>query len=393
MRQTNSEALDRIGGASAQARAAPVVAIFRIELFKPSETFIASQVRNLRRYRPVFVGRLDHPVPAGFRASPLPSNRWSWLWTLLGRSREAGAALAGVNAAVVHAHFATDGAVIAPYAAALNTPLVVTLHGFDVAVTRLGIARSRNPTLVYSYFMRRRLFAYADTFLCVSKYIYDLAVIRNFPKNKLLLHYIGIDLETLRPANEWQEDKIVHIGRLVEKKGTEYLIKAMPAVLRQRPNAKLLILGSGPLAAELGELASSLKLSEHVIFAGETTHAQAMQELATATVACAPSVTARNGDSEGLPTVVLEAAALAVPVVASRTSGIPEAVLDGVTGYLAPERDVDALAKALLTILGDKAKRAQMGAAGRLYMEQKFDQRKQTEQLEEIYDGLQRGRL
>jgi glycosyltransferase involved in cell wall biosynthesis len=104
-------------------------------------------------------------------------------------------------------------------------------------------------------------------------------------------------------------------------------------------------------------------------------------------------VTARNGDSEGLPTVVLEAAALAVPVVASRTSGIPEAVLDGVTGYLAPERDVDALAKALLTILGDKAKRAQMGAAGRLYMEQKFDQRKQTEQLEEIYDGLQRGRL
>ena len=103
-----------------------------------------------------------------------------------------------------------------------------------------------------------------------------------------------------------------------------------------------------------------------------------------------PSVTAANGDSEGLPTVVLEAGALGVPVVGSRTSGIPEAIEDGITGVLTPERDVAALAAALVSILNDKARRARMGEAARLLMEQRFDQRRQTAELETIYDGCRR---
>ncbi len=374
----------------AAAAAAPVVAIFRLELFKRSETFITSQVRNLRRYRPVFVGRLIGAAPDGFRASPLPSGRWGRLNMLLGTSRETRDALASAGAAVVHAHFATDGAIIAPYAAALDLPLVVTLHGFDVAVTRRGIVRSRNLTLLCGYLRRRSLFAHADRFLCVSRYIYDLAASRGFPADKLLLHYIGIDVDALRPGGETEDDKIVHIGRLVEKKGTEYLIRAMPEIVRQRPGARLFVLGGGPLARPLGDLASSLGVAGHVVFAGEVTHAQAMHDLATAAVACVPSVTAANGDSEGLPTVVLEAGALGVPVVGSRTSGIPEAIEDGITGVLTPERDVAALAAALVSILNDKARRARMGEAARLLMEQRFDQRRQTAELETIYDGCRR---
>lgn len=361
--------------------------IFRIELFKRSETFITSQVRRLRRYHPVFLGRLDHEAPAEFQTVAVAPSKWAWLSMLLGSSSAVRKAVAGVGARVVHAHFATDGAVIAPYAAACSLPLVVTLHGYDVAVSTAAIFRSRHVTLIVSYLRRRYLFKTASRFLCVSQYILDIAERKGFPRDKLLLHYIGIDLDRLTPAEDFRRDEIIHICRLVEKKGTAYLIKAMPEVVRQRPAAHLIIMGDGPLASDLRALTTELRMEGHVTFHGETSHAEAMARLRTATVACVPSVTASNGDSEGLPTVVLEAGALGVPTVASRTSGIPEAIEDGVTGLLAEERDVGALARSLVSILTDDGLRTRMGTAARALMERRFDQRVQTALLEEIYDA------
>ena len=104
-----------------------------------------------------------------------------------------------------------------------------------------------------------------------------------------------------------------------------------------------------------------------------------------ASIVCQPSVTASDGDSEGLPTVVLEAAATAKPLVGTRHSGIPEIIVDGKTGFLVAERDVGALADRLLSLLGNAELRRKMGEAGRKRIEEKFDLRKQAKRLEEIY--------
>jgi glycosyltransferase involved in cell wall biosynthesis len=104
-----------------------------------------------------------------------------------------------------------------------------------------------------------------------------------------------------------------------------------------------------------------------------------------ASIICQPSVTAADGDSEGLPTVVLEAAATAKPLLATHHSGIPEIVVDGTTGFLVPEREVGALADRLLLLLKNADLRRRMGEAGRRRIEEHFDLRKQAKRLEEIY--------
>jgi glycosyltransferase involved in cell wall biosynthesis len=105
----------------------------------------------------------------------------------------------------------------------------------------------------------------------------------------------------------------------------------------------------------------------------------------------APSVTARDGDAEGLPNVIVEAAASALPVVGTDHSGIPEAIVEGETGFIVPERDSERLAARILAILSDPARRGRMGAAARAMAEQRFDFACQMRRLEEIYDEVRAG--
>jgi glycosyltransferase involved in cell wall biosynthesis len=107
-----------------------------------------------------------------------------------------------------------------------------------------------------------------------------------------------------------------------------------------------------------------------------------------ASVLAAPSLTAADGDAEGLPNVVVEAAASGLPVVATTHSGIPEAVEDGTTGFLVPENDAEALAARLADVLGSEPLRREMGAAARRLAERKFDRQMLTERLEAIYDRV-----
>jgi colanic acid/amylovoran biosynthesis glycosyltransferase len=107
-----------------------------------------------------------------------------------------------------------------------------------------------------------------------------------------------------------------------------------------------------------------------------------------ASVLAAPSATAADGDAEGLPNVVVEAAASGLPVVGTMHSGIPEAIEDGVTGFLVPESDAGTLAARLAGVLGSEELRRDMGAAARRLAERKFDRRILTERLEAIYDEV-----
>ncbi len=286
-------------------------------------------------------------------------------------------ALARTEPALVHAHFATGGRTALALARKLGVPLLVTLHGADVTV------RGQRDTHRDAY---QELGEQARLFLCVSDFIRRRAIEAGLPAAKCLVHYIGIDRYLFAPAVAAAQSprSILFIGRLVDKKGCEYLLRAMHRVQQQLPDAALTILGDGPLRASLEALAATLAL--RCTFLGSRPSVEVRHALERTRVLCAPSVTAANGDSEGLPTVIAEAQAMGVPVVATSHAGIPEIVVDGLTGLLVPERDTEALAHALITLLSDPDLWQRASRAAQHRIAEHFDLRQQTSLLEQIYD-------
>jgi glycosyltransferase involved in cell wall biosynthesis len=225
-----------------------------------------------------------------------------------------------------------------------------------------------------------------DLFLAVSEALRRQAIARHYPAERTLTHYNGVDLDDF-PAGPGGPDTILFVGRLVEKKGVEILLRAFASVRRVRPGASLVIIGEGPLRSRLERLAG-----ESVRFLGSLPPADVSAWMRRSTMLAAPSVTARDGDAEGLPTVIVEAAASALPVVGTDHSGIPEAIVEGETGFIVPERDAEVLAVRIETILSTPDLRGRMGAAARVMAEQRFDFARQMRRLEEIYDHVRDGR-
>jgi colanic acid/amylovoran biosynthesis glycosyltransferase len=352
-----------------------VAAIYRGPLFNASETFIQAQAASLTRYRPLLVGR---------------ERKGNVRRELAGHIliRPTVAQLRGFAPHLIHAHFATDGLAALGLAAKLDIPLVTTLHGYDVALSPMRMLTSGHWSWMRYALLRRRLMTRGGLFLAVSEAIRRRALSQGFPPERTLTHHIGVDLESFRPGATPDPGLIVHVGRLVAKKGTEVLLDALAAARRSFPAAQLVVIGDGPLRAALERKTESLGLGSAVRFIGMRSPDEILGWMQRAWLIAAPSVTAADGDSEGLPTVLAEAAACGLPAVATHHSGIPEAVLDGRTGLLVAERDVHALAAALVAMLSDAEMRRRMGAAARGLAEAEFDLTKQTAVLEAHYDRL-----
>ncbi len=364
------------------------VAIFRKRLLSYSETFISDQGLLLPTYRPVFCGYSKdnsglHMLDTTTRLllddySALPA-----LSKLLLRHGFAGArgwvrAIAAHSPSLIHAHFFNDGLDAVRLGSLLDVPTLTTVHGHDITKHENAGAQSAN---------RKRFFDQVDRVIAVSNFIAEQALARGCPESKLIQHYIGIDLEKFsQPKNETEMPSLLFVGRLVEKKGCTYLLQAMEKLKPKFPDLRLTIIGDGDLESALRQEATSRKLN--VDFAGTASAEQIRDRLARSWLFTAPSITAANGDAEGLGMVFLEAQALRTPVISFRSGGVVEAVADESTGLLCAEKDVDELAKNIETLLENAALRHNMGLQGRRRVEKEFDVRKQCARLEQIYDGL-----
>ena len=370
----------------------PVVAVFRGPLFNPSERFIQMQAAALDRYQPLLVGleRLGNFMPAlEDRAVVAPSLRSRLAIRLLGRWGALGERVRACRPVLVHAHFATDGLAALPLARALGVPLVTSLRGYDVTRSRAALLRSGRLSWMRLALRRRRLIEKGQLFLAVSDALRRRAVAQGYPEARTLTHYNGVDLKHFRPGERPPEPGLIlFVGRLVEKKGVALLLEAFAQVVAARPEARLRIVGEGPLAPALRSRAAALGIAAAVEFAGALPADEVAAQLRRAWLLAAPSLTASDGDAEGLPNAVVEAAASGVPVVASDHAGIPEAVDDGRTGLLVPEGDTAALARALVGLLGAPDRRHDMAQAARSLAEDCFDLVRQTERLEAIYDRV-----
>jgi colanic acid/amylovoran biosynthesis glycosyltransferase len=285
--------------------------------------------------------------------------------------------LAMLQPRLIHAHFGRGGALALPIARALRLPLVVTFHGGD-ATKNEHFRRTLFPTI----FQRRceALQREAALIICVAEHIREALLARNFPAAKLRVIRYGIDPEEdSGPPPLAERPYLLFVGRFVEKKGVEHLFDAIRAVEAEGTALDLVLVGDGPMAETLKHQAADLK---HAQFLGWLPNQEVRRVMRGALAVCVPSVAARTGDSEGLPNVVLEAMACAVPVIGSDIAGIAEAVEHDRTGFLVPPADPKSIAAAARRLLGNPGLRLRMGHAARAAAAEHFSAVAQSRMLE-----------
>ena len=182
-----------------------------------------------------------------------------------------------------------------------------------------------------------------------------------------------------------REPIVLFVGRLIEKKGCEYLIQAIAQVQKTIPNIELVVIGDGILRSSLENLANNL-LSNYR-FLGVKPQETVQEWMNKAFLLGAPSVTTATGESEGLPIVILEAQAMGLPVISSIHAGIPEAIVHEETGFLTQEKDGESLAKYILTLFENVELREKFSTLGRRRIETEFNLKLNAAKLEEIYDN------
>ncbi|GIP44128.1 glucosyltransferase [Paenibacillus sp. J45TS6] len=288
---------------------------------------------------------------------------------------------------VIHAHFGVDAIYAIKACEKHNIPLFVTFHGYDI--TRLPKFKIYPFSYLMYYFNYKKLSEKADLFLAVSSHIRSKLIEKGFPEEKIIIHYIGIDLKKIFYREEisvnTNEIIITTVGRLTEKKGIEYLIRAFDKIFEDCENVRLRIIGDGYLKNSLLSLSKLGRSKDNIEFLGNIPHDMVIENLRRSHIFSLPSVTATDGDQEGLGMVILEASATGLPIVASRSGGIVDAVIDNETGYLVEEKNVDELYLKLKHLVENDHLRVEMGKKGRVYMEENFDISKQTKKLEILY--------
>jgi colanic acid/amylovoran biosynthesis glycosyltransferase len=285
---------------------------------------------------------------------------------------------------VIHAHFGPVGRTFRFARTLWNAPLLVSFHGYDFSAwpCREGETAYRDlfdvvdAVTVPSAYARRRLEALG----CRSSRIHRLAY--------------GVDIGQFsfreRRLEPGEPVRVLTVGRLVEKKGLEYSIRAVARVLRRHPGLRYDIVGDGPLRADLEELIRSLDLERNVTLLGARDGSEVRRMMAEAHIFMLSSVTAPDGDQEGTPVSLLEAQACGLPAISSRHSGISEIVLDGQSGYLVPERDVDGLADRLAYLAEHPETWAAMGLRGRRHIGEYHDIHRLNRQLVGLYEEVVR---
>ena len=368
----------------------PNVVIYRDWLLAPSETFILAQAEALRSFTPYYVGLR---VRKGLRT---PEERTVVVnqGGLIGRVNEVPYKLADfapnffqrvqkLNSVLIHAHFGISGSLALPLRRRLNVPMLVTYHGYEELIADEFARRSYFSHRVY---LRRRedLKREAQLFIAVSNYCKENLLKQGFPPDKLVVHYIGIDTDSFTPDPAVPREPVVlFVARLVEKKGCEYLIRAMSRVQAVRPDVELVVIGDGKLRPSLEELAK--ETLQRYRFLGLQPPESVRAWMNRAKVFSVPSIVAKSGEAEGFGMVFAEAQAMRLPVVSFASGAIPEAVAHGEVGFLAAERDWEELAKYILLLLEEDTLWHRFSEAGWHRVRTLFNLQKQTAALEEIY--------
>jgi colanic acid/amylovoran biosynthesis glycosyltransferase len=277
-------------------------------------------------------------------------------------------------APMLHAQFARGGALALPLARALGSRMVVTLHGGDISKQKNwrhgSVLARRWPALLQE----------VANFVCVSAAVAEIAAARGVSAAKLIVLPIGVEVSSSPPAAV-SPDAHLFVGRFVEKKGISVLADAVRRLRASGDPTPLICIGDGPLRPLLESLAREVP---GITLTGWLDPEAIRPRLANACSLLVPSIVARDGDAEGLPSVIPEAMTQACPVIGSDQGGIAEAVQHNRTGLLVPPNDAQALAAAMRRIVTEPGLRGSLGAQGFAVAASSLNARLQSAKLEAL---------
>lgn len=268
----------------------------------------------------------------------------------------------------IHAEFGRMG-VLASHLATPALPLVVFMHGFDITAVPRSAAWRRRYGVLWSK---------GATILTPSEFMRQKVIALGAAPNKVVVQQNGIDLGTWSysdPAARFAgKVSFLFVGRLVEKKGPRELVAAFARLRELAPelDAELTLCGSGRLEAAVRGDVERLKLGSAVHLRGAVPSAEVREAMAHAHIMVQHSVETADGNMEGLPVSLTEAAASGLPIIATRHSGIPEIVEDGVNGFLVAEHDIEAMAQRMADLARTPERWSDFGRAGRALIEERF---------------------
>jgi len=287
--------------------------------------------------------------------------------------------LQGHRIQAVLAEYGPTGVAMMDVCAQVDIPLIVHFHGYDAY---------KSDVLAHHRQQYSKLFASAAAVVAVSQGMYRQLKDLGASEDKLRYNPYGVDTSLFAAADPAQADPaFLAVGRFVDKKGPLLTLLAFKQVLDDVPQAQLVMIGDGPLLDASRQFAHVTKFMHAVEFRGAQSHSGVMAAMQQARAFVQHSVRPGDGDSEGTPVAVLEASASGIPVVSTRHAGIPDVVIDGETGLLVDELDVDGMARAMIRLAQDPELAAGMGQAGRERIEEHFSMEQRIANLWHIIES------
>lgn len=285
---------------------------------------------------------------------------------------------------LIHAHWLIPQGLVAAVCLVITRqkiPLLCTSHGGDLYALRGKILQR----------LKRWIMDKSTSLTVVSGAMKSMVVDMGIVSDKVEVIPMGVDLKGLftpDPRVERKTDELLFVGRLVEKKGVQFLLDAMPVVMEKHPTLRLVLAGSGPMEAELKQQARWLHLSEKIDFLGMVTQARLPELYRTATLAIFPFIVAKSGDQEGFGLVQVEAMGCECPVIAGDLPAIHDIITHEENGLIFPSGNTQALADAIIKLLDDPELRARLAGEGRKSVVQRFDWEAIAGKYAMIYDML-----
>ncbi|WP_416068161.1 glycosyltransferase [Rhizobium sp. ZK1] len=370
------------------------VAIYIETFLPPSQSFIINQAQSFRNYNATILAgeRVSsaHTQQAKVEVQDIrssPRMRAGELFLKIPRIGIPALFPVTKKADLIHAHFGKNGYVIGPLAQAARLPLITTFHGFDATYT--GDPKGPGGFNQVRFFShgRKQMAGWNGWNIAVSDFIRERLLEIGFPEQRILRHYIGLDLTMFKGSpTKRRKGLVVSVARFIEYKGHRYMIEALSHAAAQGNPIEFVMVGDGPLRGEIEALAR--KSLPKVTIYENLSQLHIRNLLAEAELYLHGSVTLENGHAEAFGLANLEAQAVGTPVVAFRSGGVGEAVEDGATGFLVAERDTTGMSNAIGRLLSDADMWGAFSARASVMVSEKFDILHQTRLLEDHYDAV-----
>ncbi|MCJ8164008.1 glycosyltransferase [Pontibacter sp. E15-1] len=294
---------------------------------------------------------------------------------------------------IVHCQFGPNGIKALNFReiGLLNGALITSFHGFDINekeflswpehYSRKGLYRDLNQA--------------CHIFTVSSRFSRHTAASLGIAAGKIEVLPAGLDTQKFRRREQGTRKNsspfiLLTVARLVDVKGIAYGIRAVSTLVQEFPNLLYHVIGEGEKRAELEELINSLNLQNHICLHGAATQEEVLEHYQMADVFVLTGVEAADGEVETQGLVVQEAQSMELPVVVTDAGGTAEGVLEGITGFVVPQKDVTAIVEKIRYLLENPEERNRLGKAGRAFVVEQYDAKVQHRRLMELYHRLLR---